>query len=170
MDIHVNSSALLTWTDLLGIEHKVPCALGYGGIDIKKQEGDGITPVGTFSLLNVMVRSDRLALPKTNLSISTISEDDGWCDDPYSPDYNQPIKLPQNVSHEKLYRDDSLYVIVVDVSYNRKTPISGKGSAIFIHVVLPDYKSTKGCIGLITDDLLELLKSCNSNTRLVISP
>ena len=170
MDIHVNSSAIVTWTDLLGISHKVPCALGYGGIGIKQDEGDGITPAGNFALLNVMVRIDHQALPKTGLSVSTINKNDGWCDDPSSPDYNNLITLPQSVSHEKLYRNDSLYDIVIDVDYNRADPILGKGSAIFIHVAQPGYKPTKGCVALDLDDLIELLKSCNANTRLIISP
>ena len=170
MDINVNSSAKLTWTDVLGITHKVPCALGYGGIGIKQGEGDGITPAGNFALLNVMVRIDRLALPKTGLSVSTINKNNGWCDDPLSPDYNKPINLPQRVSHEKLYRNDSLYDIVVDVDYNRADPILGKGSAIFIHVAQSGYKPTKGCVALNLNDLLELLKSCDENTRLIISP
>ena len=170
MEIHVNSSALLSWTDVFGIEHIVPCALGYGGIGIKQREGDCITPAGNFALLNVMFRDDRQALPRTDLKVSTINKNDGWCDDPSSPNYNKRIVLPQNVSHEKLYRDDSLYDIIVDVDYNRTHPVSGKGSAIFIHVAQPDYKPTKGCIALTISDLLELLKSCTANTRLVISP
>jgi len=170
MNIYVNSSAMLTWTDILGTDHSVPCALGYSGIAIKKNEGDGITPVGSFALLNVMVRNDRQALPNTGLSISAISRNDGWCDDPASPDYNNLVRLPYNGSHEKLYRDDGLYDIIVDVDYNRTASIPGKGSAIFIHVAQPAYQPTKGCIALTLTDLLELLKSCDENTRLIINP
>lgn len=170
MEIHVNSSALLSWTDDFGLRHTVPCALGCGGIGIKQREGDGITPTGSFALLRVMYRDDRHALPRTNLAVSKINKQDGWCDDPSSPDYNKPIILPQSVSHEKLYRDDTLYDFVVDIDYNRASPIPGKGSAIFIHVAKPSYKPTKGCIALDLIDLLELLKSCNASTRLVIRP
>lgn len=170
MEIHVNSSALLSWTDIIGTKHTVPCAIGSGGIGIKESEGDGITPAGNFSLLRVMFREDRQALPITDLEISTINKNDGWCDDPSSHFYNKPIKLPQNVSHEKLYRDDFLYDIIVDIDYNRSPPILGKGSAIFIHVAQPGYKPTRGCIALSSRDLLELLKSCNANTKLVINP
>ena len=170
MDIYVNSSAMLAWTDILGTDYSVPCALGWGGIAIKQNEGDGITPVGNFALLNVMVRNDRQALPNTGLSVLTISRNDGWCDDPASPDYNSLVRLPYNGSHEKLYCDDSLYDIIVDVDYNRTAPIPGKGSAIFIHIARPDYQPTKGCIALTLTDLLKLLKSCDENTRLIISP
>ena len=170
MNIYVNSSAMLTWTDILGTAHTVPCALGCGGIAVKQGEGDGITPVGNFALLNVMVRNDRQVLPNTGLCVSTISRNDGWCDDPASPDYNNPITLPYSGNYEKLCRDDGLYDIIVDVDYNRTEPIPGKGSAIFIHVAQPAYQPTKGCVALILTDLLELLKSCDENTRLVISP
>jgi L,D-peptidoglycan transpeptidase YkuD (ErfK/YbiS/YcfS/YnhG family) len=170
MNICVNSSAMLTWTDILGATHTVSCALGCGGIAIKQSEGDGITPVGNFALLSVMVRDDRLALPETALSISTINKNDGWCDDPAAPDYNSPVTLPHSANHEKLYRDDALYDVIVDVDYNRTETISGKGSAIFIHVAQPTYSPTKGCIALALKDLLELLKSCDGDTRLIISP
>ena len=161
---------MLTWTDVLGIAYIVPCALGYGGIANKKTEGDGVTPVGNFGLLNVMIRSDRQALPKTALAVSTINKNDGWCDNPASHDYNKPITLPHNEGYEKLYRDDNLYDIIIDVDYNRTEPVSGKGSAIFIHVAQASYNPTKGCIALALNDLLELLKSCDENTRLVTTP
>ena len=170
MDILVDRSAMLTWTDALGAAHTVPCALGRGGIAVKQGEGDGITPVGSFALLSVMVRDDRLALPETALGVSIINKNDGWCDDPTSPNYNSPITLPHSASHEKLCRDDALYDVIVDVDYNRTEPIPGKGSAIFIHVARPAYAPTEGCIALALNDLLELLKSCDDETQLVISP
>ena len=170
MEIRVDSSAMMTWIDVLGAKHTVRCALGYGGIAVKQMEGDGITPVGNFALLNVMVRNDRLALPETALSVSTINKHNGWCDDPASSEYNSPITLPFSAGHEQLCRDDALYDVIVDVDYNRVDPIAGKGSAIFIHVAEPAYSPTEGCVALILNDLLELLKSCDDNTRLVISP
>jgi L,D-peptidoglycan transpeptidase YkuD (ErfK/YbiS/YcfS/YnhG family) len=170
MDIYVDSTSMLTWTDVLGADHTVPCAVGCNGIAVKQGEGDGITPVGNFALLGVMVRNDRLALPETALGITTINKNVGWCDDPASPDYNSPIALPHNASHEKMCRDDALYDVIIDVDYNRTEPIPGKGSAIFIHVAQPTYSPTEGCVALALNDLLELLKSCDSDTRLVISP
>ena len=169
MNIYINSSATLTWTDILGVVHSVPCALGYGGIGVKQYEGDGITPAGKFALLNVMVRSDRLSLPQTKLKVSTITNNDGWCDDPASPHYNCPITLPYSGSHERLFRNDALYDIVIDVDYNRKAPIAGKGSAIFVHIAQPTYSPTKGCIALALGDILELLKSCDEKTLLNIN-
>jgi L,D-peptidoglycan transpeptidase YkuD (ErfK/YbiS/YcfS/YnhG family) len=170
MNIHINRSAVVTWTDYLGTNHTVPCALGHGGIAIKQSEGDGITPVGNFSLLSVMYRNDRQDLPETKLSVSTINKNNGWCNSSASPDYNKPITLPYNGSHEKLYRDDDLYDIVIDIDYNRTEPVAGKGSAIFMHVAQASYHPTKGCIALALNDLLELLKSCDENTRLIITP
>jgi L,D-peptidoglycan transpeptidase YkuD (ErfK/YbiS/YcfS/YnhG family) len=170
MDIRVDSSFILTWTDLHGAAQTVPCALGHGGIAVKKSEGDGITPVGNFALLSVMVRDDRLAFPETALDVSSINKNDGWCDDATSPYYNCPITLPHSASHERLYRDDALYDIIVDVDYNRAEPIAGKGSAIFIHIAQPGYPPTKGCVALALNDLLKLLKSCDDETQLVISP
>ena len=169
MDIFVDSSSILTWTDVSGVKHMVKCALGREGIAEKKSEGDGITPLGVFSLLSVMVRSDRIALPDMALSISHINKDDGWCTDPKSTYYNKPIKLPFNSIHEKLYRRDKLYDIIIDVDYNRTEIIAGKGSAIFIHVASPNYSPTQGCVAIALSDLLKLLKSCDNNTKLIIT-
>ena len=54
----------------------------------------------------------------------------GWCDDPKSNFYNQQIKLPTKYSHEKLYRNDSLYDLIVVLNYNIDPIIKNKGSAI----------------------------------------
>ena len=169
MNIFVDSSSKLTWTDVYGIKHIVKCAIGREGIAKKKYEGDGVTPIGIFSLISVMVRSDRIALPKTALSISHINKDDGWCTDPRSINYNRPIKLPFDFIHEKLYRKDKLYDIVIDVDYNRTAIIAGKGSAIFIHAASKNYSPTQGCVAIALSDLLKLLKSCDNNTKLVVT-
>ena len=39
---------------------RVPCALGRGGIDLKRGEGDGITPIGDWPLRRVLYRADRV--------------------------------------------------------------------------------------------------------------
>lgn len=169
MDIFVDSRGVLAWTDPDGVSRQAHCALGRGGIAEKAGEGDGVTPIGRFPLRSVMVRTDRVALPETLLPVLKISENDGWCDDPASPDYNKRIGLPHAAGHEKLWRDDALYDVIVEVGYNDDPVEAGRGSAIFVHVARADFGPTEGCVALALDDLLELLKACDAETRLVIS-
>ena len=135
------------------------CATGINGIiDAgSKTEGDGKTPAGCWRLRYVMYRPDRRPRPKTRLPVTALSSPDGWCDDPAHPSYNCPVRLPFAASHEKLWRDDGLYNIIVVLGHNDAPPVPGKGSAIFIHIARPDYRGTEGCIALSEPDLETLL-------------
>ena len=142
------------------------CVLGKTGVLTKKFEGDGATPSGVFPLIRVLYRPDRMDFPETHLPVFALSPNDGWCDDPAHEDYNKPIKLPHAGSHERLWRDDNIYDIVVVLAYNTSPVIPFMGSAIFIHFAEPSFKSTRGCIALKDVDLLEILKTCSTNTNL----
>ncbi len=142
------------------------CVLGKTGVLAKKLEGDGATPAGVFPLIRVLYRPDRMDFPETPLPVFALSPNDGWCDDPTHEDYNKPIKLPHDGSHERLWRDDNIYDIVVVLGYNTSPVIPFMGSAIFIHFAEPSFKSTRGCIALKDVDLLEILKTCSTKTNL----
>jgi L,D-peptidoglycan transpeptidase YkuD (ErfK/YbiS/YcfS/YnhG family) len=144
------------------------CALGRGGIGIKAGEGDGITPVGCFALKAVYFRPDRLLPPKTSLPVIPLKKGDGWCDAPERPEYNTLVEPPFKGSHEKMWRVDGLYDVVITIAYNDNPVIPGKGSAIFIHVVRPGFEATEGCIALRIADLTDILKDCTASTRIDI--
>ncbi len=146
------------------------CAIGRGGVRRDKAEGDGATPVGRFALRRVIYRADRLARPETALAATPIARDDGWCDDPHDSAYNRPVRLPFPGSHEVLWRDDSLYDVIVVLGHNDSPPLSGKGSAIFIHVARADYGPTEGCVALALSDLLEVLSLCGPGDAVTIMP
>ncbi|CAO0822007.1 hypothetical protein DFAR_2770028 [Desulfarculales bacterium] len=74
-----------------------------------------------------------------SLPVSATAPDDGWCDDPGHPLYNQPVRLPFPVSHEKMWREDDLYDLFVVVGYNDDSLIPGQGNAIFLHVAREGY-------------------------------
>jgi len=132
-------------------------AVGTGGIGTKRAEGDGITPVGLFPVRRVLYRADRMVLPATRLAIAAVAPDDGWCDDPRDPAYNQPVKLPYRGTSEQLWREDHLYDLVVIVGFNDAPVVPGAGSAIFLHVARPDFGPTQGCIALALNDLLDVV-------------
>ncbi|MEI6204447.1 MAG: L,D-transpeptidase family protein, partial [Enhydrobacter sp.] len=102
--------------------HRWRCALGAGGIREDKVEGDGATPAGEFPLRRFYFRNDRLVLPKVGLPARPISRNDGWCDDPRADAYNRLVHVPNDWSHEKMWRDDGLYDLVVVVGYNDDPP------------------------------------------------
>ena len=143
------------------------CALGKAGIKNKTKEGDNITPKGTYKVIKLFYRTDKISKIKTILKKFKIKKNMGWCDDPRSKFYNKEIKLPSLYSHEKLYRKDNIYDLVVVLNYNFKPIIKNKGSAIFIHVT-NKYKSTQGCIALKKEDLIKLLSVIKKNTKIKI--
>lgn len=144
------------------------CAFGKGGFKADKREGDGATPVGTFALRELLYRPDRHKEPQTELPVTPIAPEDGWCDDPASELYNLPIKTPFSQSHEQLWRDDGLYDFIIPMGYNDHPPEAGKGSAIFMHIAKPNYEPTEGCIALALEDMLQLLPHLSDQTVIEI--
>ena len=147
---------------------KFRCALGKAGIKKKKKEGDNITPEGTFKIIRVYYRSDKIKNIATLIKKKEIKKKIGWCDDPVSSFYNKEIKLPSKFSHEKLYRKDNLYDLILVLNYNINPIIKNKGSAIFIHIAKKNYEPTAGCIALKKRDLVVLLKNIKKNTKIKI--
>jgi L,D-peptidoglycan transpeptidase YkuD (ErfK/YbiS/YcfS/YnhG family) len=143
---------------------RIRCALGRGGLTEKGGEGDGISPQGTYALRRVLYRADKLNTPQTSLPVAAIEKQDGWCDDPAHPTYNQQVTLPVEASAESLWRDDALYDVIVVLGYNDDPIVPGKGSAIFMHITQPDYSPTEGCVALAQEDLLKVLKDCGPET------
>jgi len=146
------------------------CALGRGGIGPKTGEGDGLTPVGIYPLRSVFYRPDRLDRPKTGLLTIPLLHTDGWCDDPGHIDYNRQVRTPFEASHEKMWRKDALYDVVVVLGFNDDPVRPGLGSAIFMHVARPEYESTEGCVALTLKDLLSVLEGCTTDSQIEIMP
>lgn len=146
------------------------CAIGTGGIKpaAEKREGDGATPLGCYALRRVMFRPDRLAAPETRLAVAPLSPADGWCDDPSHAAYNRPVRLPFAASHERLWRDDRIYDVIVVLGHNDDPRVAGFGSAIFLHAARADYAPTQGCVALAMPDLLEFLNDADASTRLCV--
>jgi len=163
MIITVLPTNLLSWNS-----NNVRCELGRNGINLNKKEGDGITPAGTFPLRKVFFRADRLPAPETSLPTVALKPEDGWSDDPKDPAYNKQIKLPHSYRHEKLWRNDHIYDVIIELGQNDNPPKPGYGSAIFIHVAKLDQSPTEGCIALKLEDLLLLLRNCDQCTTINI--
>ena len=161
--IIINKSGYLKYKDF-----KFKCALGKAGIGNKNFEGDNITPRGDFRIIKIYYRKDRLKKIPSKFTLTKITKNMGWCDDPKSKKYNKPIMLPTKYSHEILYRKDNIYDLIFVLNYNMKPIIKNKGSAIFIHVAKKNYKKTAGCIALKKADLIYLVKQIKKNTKVII--
>jgi len=145
------------------------CALGEAGIKKKEKEGDNVTPKGIFKIIKMYYRSDKIKNITTDIKKIKIKRNMGWCDDPSSDLYNQQIKLPNTYSHEKLYRNDNLYDLILVLNYNINPTKKYKGSAIFIHIAKNSYKKTKGCIALKRKHLIELISKIKKNTKIKVN-
>ena len=122
-----------------------------------KREGDGASPAGLWPLRRVLWRPDRGSAPVARLPHAPIAPDDGWCDAPGAPDYNQPVKLPYAASAEALWREDRIYDLIVVLGYNDTPVVPRAGSAIFLHLARPDFSPTEGCVAVEPGDLIHLL-------------
>ena len=127
--IIINKSGYLKYKNL-----KFRCALGKKGIKKKVKEGDNITPKGKYKIIKFFYRADKLKKVETVLKKIKIKKSMIWCDDVRSKFYNKLTYLPTNNSHEKLFRNDNIYDLILVLNYNSNPVIKGKGSAIFIHV------------------------------------
>lgn len=152
----------------------MPCALGRGGREIMKREGDGATPIGRWPIRRIYVRPEgRIGLryaPAVGSPVR-LGPEDGWCDDPGDRNYNRPVRHPYPASAERLWRDDHLYDVIVVLGYNDRPRRRGMGSAIFLHLMRrsPDGREilpTEGCIGLDRRDLVVVLRHLGRGSAL----
>lgn len=146
----------------------LPCALGRSGTRRDKREGDGASPVGRFRILQAFYRPDHGPRPRTGLPLRPIRPGDGWSDDVRDRRYNRLVPLPCPTSHEKMWRDDHLYDVVLDIAWNRDPVVKGRGSAIFLHLARPGFTPTEGCVAVDRRMIRRLLERIGPKTRIEI--
>src|ERR1700749_235369 len=56
-------------------------AVGRSGVKTVKREGDGATPAGTYPLVSILYRPDRMAAPTSRLPVRPLAPSDGWVDE-----------------------------------------------------------------------------------------
>jgi len=144
------------------------CCIGENGLTTKKVEGDNKTPIGLYALGPLYYRKEKFTRLSTKLKKIQIKKNMGWCDDVNSKLYNKPIKTNTQFRHEKLYRNDRKYDLLIPIKYNFIKPKINKGSAIFLHLT-NNYKKTKGCIAIKEKDMLILLRLIDKKTKIKIN-
>ena len=148
-------------------DFKFKCCVGREGLTKNKKEGDFKTPKGIFKIENLYFRKDRIKKPLTKLKCIEIKKNMGWCDDLESKKYNKLINIGEKISHEKLFRKDHKYDLMIPIKYNFNRIIPNKGSCIFLHLTR-NYKPTAGCVALNKKDCLILLKLIKKKTKIRI--
>ena len=145
------------------------CVIGLNGTSKRKKEGDKKTPKGIYEIENLYYRRDRIKKIETKLRLIKIKKSMGWCDDiKDKKNYNKLINIKEKIKHEKLFRKDNKYDLLIPIKYNFKKRILSKGSCIFIHLT-KNYKPTAGCIALSKKDFLIMLKLIGRKTKIKIS-
>ena len=76
---------------------------------------------------------------------------------------------PYRASSEAMWREDGVYDVVVVLGYNDDAPVSGRGSAIFLHLARPGYEPTEGCVALNRADMEAFLSAARPGDVLEIS-
>jgi len=150
----------------------LPVAIGRAGTGFDKREGDGRTPAGTWRIRRLLYRPDHGQRPVTRLPAAPLRKGDGWCDEPSDRRYNRAVRLPlggtRPVSHERMWRDDDVYDLVLVLDHNTRPRVAGRGSAVFVHLARPDFAPTAGCVALRRADLVRLLARLRPGARLVV--
>ena len=150
-------------------DFKLKCCIGKKGSSKNKIEGDYKTPKGLYSIGCLYYRADRLKRPVTKIKSIKISKNMRWSNDTRFPKYyNKLIKTNKKIKHEKLYRNDRKYDMLILVKYNYTKVKNFKGSCIFMHLT-NNYKPTAGCIALKRKDFLILLKLITKKTKILIN-
>jgi L,D-peptidoglycan transpeptidase YkuD (ErfK/YbiS/YcfS/YnhG family) len=146
----------------------IPVVLGRAGIRANKREGDGATPRGRFRLVRLWWRADRAARPRTLLPVRRIEGTIAWCEDVADRRYNRPFRRSANEPGDRLWREDRLYDVVIEIDHNTCPRVIGRGSAVFVHFARPERSPTAGCVAFSGRDLARLVTRFGPKTRILI--
>lgn len=147
----------------------IPCSIGRGGFKRQKREGDGGTPTQPMHLLGGYYRADRGPRPQAPFELSAMSPADIWSDDSADPAYNHGCRdANYRYSHERMWRGDPLYDVVLFTDYNYPRARAGAGSAIFVHQWRKNRHPTEGCIAFSATNLRWILQRWQPSSRIIV--
>lgn len=155
---------------LLAGATEIQCSLGRCGIVQRKREGDGATPAGAHRIVGGFVRLDKHPRRRSLIDLTPLRPDDAWCDDVTHSLYNRFAQKPFSGAHESLWRQDSLYDVLLVLDYNARPAVRGRGSAIFLHLAEKDNGPTAGCIALSAMAMRRLLPRLARRCQVVVRP
>jgi L,D-peptidoglycan transpeptidase YkuD (ErfK/YbiS/YcfS/YnhG family) len=134
--------------------------VGRSGLSGNRREGDGTTPIGTYSIGRTMygIAPD----PGVRYRDRRIVCGDYWVEDPSSPSYNRFRHVPCGqpppfrVSGERLWQATAAYKHFAVIGFNTSPVVPGRGSGIFLHASTGG--PTNGCVSLPLAQLRQVLR------------
>jgi L,D-peptidoglycan transpeptidase YkuD (ErfK/YbiS/YcfS/YnhG family) len=134
--------------------------VGRSGLSGNRREGDGTTPIGTYSIGRTMygIAPD----PGVRYRYRRIVCGDYWVEDPTSPSYNRFRHVecgttpPFRVTGERLWQARTAYRHLAVIEFNTNPVVPGRGSGIFLHATTG--RPTNGCISLPVAQLRQVLR------------
>ena len=157
---------ILTPLGLRVADQLFPCVIGKNGVTRLKKEGDGKTPIGRHQIVGMLYRPDKIAQPRK--WALPIRPNDIWSDDVKDSNYNLMGTAPSSFGHERLFRSDNLYDLVIITNWNWPYAVKGRGSAIFIHSWRKEGKPTEGCVALSKYNLIKVAKFIDFGSCLIV--
>ena len=146
-----------------------PGYIGRNGLG-KQAEGDGKTPVGTFTFNAAFGIAED---PGCAIAYHQVTGDDYWSGDQRKGyHYNEMVSIKDlpdlnTGDSEHLADYDPAYRYALNLSYNEEgTP--GLGSAIFVHCLRPDRPFTGGCVAIPAEQMLALMQHVRPDCVAVI--
>src|SRR5262249_60055836 len=82
--------------------------------------------------------------------------------------YTRPSRRWAKKTGDRLWRDDHLYDVIIEIDHNTRPRVAGRGSAVFLHIARPDRSPTAGCIAFAARDLRRLLPRLGPDTSIFI--
>ena len=142
--------------------------LGPAGVTFTKREGDGATPAGRFAFLSAYYRSGASAMLPRGLARQPVRRATIWCDAVGHALYNRAGRLPFSASHERLWRDDRVYDLVIVLDYNIRPRAQGRGSAIFFHLTRTPPAPIAGCVAISAAAMRRLAPRLGAGAKMTI--
>ena len=163
-DTRTTHATLATWRRSgrcwVAAQEPYPARVGRNGVSANRREGDGTTPIGTFSIGRVMYGN--APNPGVRFRYRRIVCGDWWNEDPSSPTYNtfQHVPCgrapPFRVTTPGMWQERRAYPYLAVIDFNMRPVVPGRGSGIFLHAQTGG--PTNGCVSLRRGDLVRALR------------
>lgn len=147
--------------------------IGREGVNYgERHENDYTTPGGIFSMGECF---GILPAPgKMTLDYTKVDSDCYWDGDHNSETYNQLVRMSQMPENwddsvsEHLTDYIEQYKYCMNIEFNTRPAIPGRGFAIFLHCTKEGMQQTAGCVAIPREDMLRCLEMATEHTYIIL--